>query len=628
MTEKMGDAGMKTGKTCPEEKRNCQKRGWMRHLTILLSGILLVGTMAGPAFAVQTYTGSAAQSEYVAEASNAPAVQQFVEKSQKKLSAGKKSQKLKIKASKKTLSVGQTATVKGSGAKQTSKYTYHSSNKKIATVSAAGKVTAKSPGKVKIEVRTAATSKYKAGKKSVTIKVLVGATSKLMAVNQKKGIKVMWEKVSGASGYILYRNGKKIKTFSKGSTVSYVDTGATKEKQKYTYKLVAKGKTGTSTLSKTVVITRLKNSQTPSTQPQAPATPKPSTPSTPVTPKPSTPSTPSTPAPSGSGSSGQSGSGSSSSGSGSSSQSGSGSSSSGQSGSGSSSSGQSGSGSSSSGQSGSGSSSSTGGTQTTPSGYELLFRTRFCFEERYVPTTLNNSQSGDLAVIDTDGIDQSLITAARNRGVLIYGYLNAGALEQERSYASQYQDLRIAPYEGWDGEYWVDVTNQRWKDHLIQEARNIKATGAVGIYFDNLDVYYMAQYGFRMRNGGLLGVVPSADAVYAALSDVIKTIQNTVEITVMPNGGDVFVRRFAQENPGVLRAVNQEGVLYDDNSAQSAGDTRYLTEYLDWCKSQGMYIRGIEYINTEAGKLAAAEYYKNHGWNQLYVSPQRDLRGN
>ena len=100
MTEKMGDAGMKTGKTCPEEKRNCQKRGWMRHLTILLSGILLVGTMAGPAFAVQTYTGSAAQSEYVAEASNAPAVQQFVEKSQKKLSAGKKSQKLKIKASK------------------------------------------------------------------------------------------------------------------------------------------------------------------------------------------------------------------------------------------------------------------------------------------------------------------------------------------------------------------------------------------------------------------------------------------------------------------------------------------------------------------------------------------------
>ena len=109
---------------------------------------------------------------------------------------------------------------------------------------------------------------------------------------------------------------------------------------------------------------------------------------------------------------------------------------------------------------------------------------------------------------------------------------------------------------------------------------------------------------------------------------VEKTIQNTVGITVMPNGGDVFVRKFALENPGVLKAVNQEGVLYDDNSAQSAGDTRYLTEYLDWCKSQGMYIRGIEYINTEAGKLAAAEYYKNHGWNQLYVSPQRDLRGN
>lgn len=39
----------------------------------------------------------------------------------------------------------------------------------------------------------------------------------------KNSLKLSWKKVSGASGYEVYRNGKKVKTITKGSTVSFSD---------------------------------------------------------------------------------------------------------------------------------------------------------------------------------------------------------------------------------------------------------------------------------------------------------------------------------------------------------------------------------------------------------------------
>jgi len=108
---------------------------------------------------------------------------------------------------------------------------------------------------------------------------------------------------------------------------------------------------------------------------------------------------------------------------------------------------------------------------------------------------------------------------------------------------------------------------------------------------------------------------------------VVKTIQNTVGITVMPNGGDEFVRQFVQDYPGVLREVNQEGVLYNNNKAQPTSERRYYTEYLDWCRNRGLLVRGIEYINTQAGAQKCLEYYREHGWQGLYVSRHTNLEG-
>ena len=456
-------------------------------------------------------------------------------------------QNLTLKAGASRLAVARTTVVTAGGARETKKYTFKSSDTKIATVTSAGKVTAKKVGTVKIRVSTPQTANYKAGSRYITIKVVPGVTNRLTAVNQKTGVRLTWTRVTGATGYIIYRDGKLIKTITKGTTVTYLDKGANKNGRRYTYKLVAKASTGNSTLSRTIKITRSGASASSSTSSSAGTS--------------------------------------------------------------------------------TGSSGTSSGSSAAPSSSSGSTGFRVCFETKYVASTLNKCSKNQLAVIDTDGVSTSVIKAAVSRGVKVYGYLNAGALESERSYFSTYKHLILAEYDGWDGEYWVNVTAASWKSHLISEAKKIKATGATGIYFDNTDILYMVESGFKHDGTKMIRTAPSAGNVYKALADAVKAIQSEVGIRVMPNGGDTFVRRFVAENPKVLKEVIAESVLYDGNSRMSSSDRKYLTNYLNWCMNQGIYVRGIEYINTTAGAREVLDYYAQQGWPEVYISKHKNLMG-
>ena len=107
---------------------------------------------------------------------------------------------------------------------------------------------------------------------------------------------------------------------------------------------------------------------------------------------------------------------------------------------------------------------------------------RICLEQDYVLKTLAKSKKNDLAVVDIDNIDPKYVReAVGGRGVHVYAYLNACALEKERDYYEQFKDLRIAEYSGWPGEYWVDVTAEKWQKHLLSEAERFKKAGAKGL---------------------------------------------------------------------------------------------------------------------------------------------------
>ena len=137
----------------------------------------------------------------------------------------------------------------------------------------------------------------------------------------------------------------------------------------------------------------------------------------------------------------------------------------------------------------------------------------------------------------------------------------------------------------------------------------------------------MVESGFRHNGTRMIRTAPSAGNVYKALADAVKAIQSEVGIRVMPNGGDTFVRRFVAENPGVLKEVITESVVYDGNRRTSASDCKYLTNYLNWCRNQGIYVRGIEYINTTAGAQEVLDYYEQQGWPEVYISKHKNLMG-
>lgn len=252
---------------------------------------------------------------------------------------------------------------------------------------------------------------------------------------------------------------------------------------------------------------------------------------------------------------------------------------------------------------------------------------RYCFEQSYVKKTLEKSRKYDLAVIDTDGIDPKIIKAAVARGVHVYGYLNACALEKERSYYNEFKDLCIAKYSGWPGEFWVDCTADKWKKHLVEEAKKIQDTGAKGLYFDNTDLYYMCLQGFREEKTKMMKEAPRAWSVYEALKEVMYELVD-MGLIVMPNGGDDFVRKLVSNgHKKLIKTVNQESVLYFNDRRVSSKDTEYFTEYLDWCKKQGIYIRGIEYCKSLPQIATAKAYYRRRGWQSIYISKHSDLRG-
>ena len=249
---------------------------------------------------------------------------------------------------------------------------------------------------------------------------------------------------------------------------------------------------------------------------------------------------------------------------------------------------------------------------------------RYCFEQSLVPRTLSAMKARGLAVVDTDGCEP-LVAKAVRRGVLVYGYLNVGALEDGRSYYKHFKNIRLARYAEWSGEYWVDVTDKAWKEHIISEAKKIKACGAIGLYLDNTDIYYeilerqiRKQYSRNM---------PSAQAVYTALANMILKI-NALGLIVMPNGGDVFLRKFMTAHPGVIATINQEGVFYSElNKKNKSADTKY---YKDWCKWAQKRISGkvriICYVTIKSEQVKIKAYCIAHGWD-VYFSKHKELKG-
>ena len=114
---------------------------------------------------------------------------------------------------------------------------YKSSNPKVVSVSADGKITAKKVGTVIITITAGATDRHDAVTKKITVKVIPKRTQITSISKAGKGkLKLVWKTVSGIDGYVIYRDGFKIKTI-KGSSISSYTNSSLRNGTRYDYEM-------------------------------------------------------------------------------------------------------------------------------------------------------------------------------------------------------------------------------------------------------------------------------------------------------------------------------------------------------------------------------------------------------
>ena len=220
-------------------------------------------------------------------------------------------------------------------------------------------------------------------------------------------------------------------------------------------------------------------------------------------------------------------------------------------------------------------------------------------------------------ILDLQNFSKEQVSALHHAGVKkIYSYLDVGSLETYRPYFTRFQKLVRAPYENWEEEYWVDVSNISWQDFLVKElASDLVQKGADGFFLDNTDVYAQEE----------------TPQTYEGLVRILEGLGD-YHLPVIVNGGDLFVKKLiADHKQNLLRAVCQESVFscikdYKKNQfGRQDKEVRddYLT-YLQTCKKANLAVLLIEYTKDSKLEEEADSYCKKMGFC-LFVSKSLGL---
>lgn len=220
-------------------------------------------------------------------------------------------------------------------------------------------------------------------------------------------------------------------------------------------------------------------------------------------------------------------------------------------------------------------------------------------------------------VIEPSVYTSSDIEAMHEEEQTVWGYLDVGSLEEYSSYFEEFRDDALGEYDGWDGEYWADVTDEEFTEFLTEDlADEYAKLGLDGFFLDNFDVYDMYE----------------TDEVYESLCDVLSRLRQ-YDLTIVVNGGDVFMTRLLSDknqSDGTLPdAVNQECVFTTCESdgtygTQSDETEQYFKEYLATVKETGIDVYLTEYRADTELSDEISQYCGDNGF-AWYNAESRNL---
>lgn len=201
-------------------------------------------------------------------------------------------------------------------------------------------------------------------------------------------------------------------------------------------------------------------------------------------------------------------------------------------------------------------------------------------------------------IIDAQNLTKEEIAEIKNANCEIYSYLNIGSIENFREYYAEYKQFSLGNYENWEEEKWIDVSEKKWQDFIIEElSAKLVEKGVDGFFIDNIDVY--ENFTTKEIFNGIINIL-----------QVLKAHNKKIII----NGGDVFLREAIAANSlpnGLIDGINQECVFTEIDfekeifNIKSGDSQEYYKEYLSICKKEGINVYIIEYIDKFNKKILA-----------------------
>ena len=223
-------------------------------------------------------------------------------------------------------------------------------------------------------------------------------------------------------------------------------------------------------------------------------------------------------------------------------------------------------------------------------------------------------------VVDCQFYEAEEIEEFKRAGHEVYSYINIGSLENWRDYYDE--SLTLAPYENWEEERWVDVSDIRWQELVVEElVPELLDKGVDGFFVDNCDVYY------------LYPTQEVMDGLTCMMSSMVKTGKK-----VIINGGDTYLDAYCEVGgkwDDVITGINQESVFSkieweeDENGEDVFGkadpeDREYFMDYLERYAALGADVYLLEYTRDDELVREIDEYCEKKGFT-YYVSGALEL---
>lgn len=224
-----------------------------------------------------------------------------------------------------------------------------------------------------------------------------------------------------------------------------------------------------------------------------------------------------------------------------------------------------------------------------------------------------------ILVIDAWDYSEEEIAALKKQGCKVYSYINVGSLEIWRPWYKNYRSLCLLPYEGWEDESWVNVTDSSWQEHCINLAGYYLERGIDGFFLDNIDVTEELEENAGFEKGD------AEDAVTAIISGIRSLKDNPFSVII--NGGASYLDyEIGKGNPFACDGICMESVYTevtdyesDGSKAVPAADVRKKTEMLNGYLKKGIDVWDIEYTKNRLLAQDIRRKAARNGWS-LYIA--------